>query len=75
MSLYARHKITQNTPEPKADTSNAAPAGKPVITISGGSLILPAVAVNPRAAYFQIDNSAGADVAIAAIAINGAEKT
>ena len=66
-------------PSPKADASaeasKAAPAGKPGITIAGGKLVLPAVQGNPGAAYFQIDNSAGANVAIAAITIDGTEKT
>jgi periplasmic copper chaperone A len=58
-----------------AAASSAAPEAKPGIALAGGRLVLPAVAGNPGAAYFQIDNSAGATVAIAAISINGAEKT
>lgn len=61
--------------EPAAEASKSAPAGKPGISIAGGRLVLPAVPGNPGVAYFQVDNSAGADVALAAIAINGAEKT
>jgi copper(I)-binding protein len=58
-----------------AAASSAAPDAKPGIALAGGRLVLPAVTGNPGAAYFQIDNSAGATVAIAAISINGAEKT
>jgi copper(I)-binding protein len=65
----------QTKHEPIAEVGKSAPAGKPGITIAGGRLVLPAVAGNPGAAYFQVDNSAGANIALAAIAINGAEKT
>ena len=37
--------------------------------------MLPAVAGNPGAAYFQINNSAGASTVLGAISINGAGKT
>ena len=60
--------------EPAAVQSQAGPEARPGITVAGGRLVLPVIAGNPGAAYFQIDNSAGANVAIAAIAINGAEK-
>ena len=75
LALCACQQAKQTSHEPAAQASKAAPAGKPGITIAGGRLALPAVAGNPGAAYFQIDNSAGANVAIAAIAIAGAEKT
>lgn len=75
LALCACQQAKQTSPEPKAEASKAAPAGKPGITIAGGRLIMPAVPGNPGAAYFQIDNSAGADVVLAAIAIDGTEKT
>ena len=61
--------------EPAAQKSQAAPAAKPGIALSAGRLVLPAVAGNPGAAYFQIDNSAGASTVIGAISIDGAGKT
>ena len=75
LALCSCQQAKQTSPEPKAEASKAAPAGKPGITIAGGRLVLPAVTGNPGAAYFQIDNSAGANIAVAAIAINGATKT
>jgi copper(I)-binding protein len=75
LALCSCQQAKQTNPEPKAEASKAAPAGKPGIAIAGGRLVLPAVPGNPGAAYFQIDNSAGADVVLAAIAIDGVEKT
>jgi copper(I)-binding protein len=75
LALCACQQAKQTKPEPVAEASKSAPAGKPGITIAGGRLVLPAIAGNPGAAYFQVDNSAGADIVLAAIAINGAEKT
>jgi copper(I)-binding protein len=79
LALCACQQAKQTSPErklePGTEASKAAPAGKPGIAIAGGRLIMPAVAGNPGAVYFQIDNSAGADVVLAAIAINGVEKT
>ena len=71
LALCACQQAKQTSHDPVAEASKAAPAGKPGIAIAGGRLVLPAVAGNPGAAYFQIDNSAGADVILAAIAING----
>ena len=75
LALCSCQQAKQTKHEPVAGASKAAPAGKPGVTIAGGRLVLPAVPGNPGAAYFQVDNSAGADVAIAAIAIDGTEKT
>ena len=76
LALCACQQAKQTPKDPTAgagtEASKSAPAGKPGIAIAGGRLVLPAVAGNPGAAYFQVDNSAGADIVIAAIAINGA---
>lgn len=66
----------QANQEPAAEKSMAAaPEARPGVALAGGRLVLPAVAGNPGAAYFQIDNSAGASIVIAGIAIDGADKT
>ena len=74
LALGACQQAKQSEPKSDAAQSQAAPEARPGIKVAEGRLVLPAVAGNPGAAYFQIDNSAGANVAIAAIAINGAEK-
>lgn len=60
---------------PEPEKSAAAPEAKPGVQLSEGRLVLPAVAGNPGAAYFQINNSAGASTVIGAISINGVGKT
>ncbi len=65
---------TEPAPE-KSSAAAATPEAKPGIQLSEGRLVLPAVAGNPGAAYFQINNSAGASTVVAAISINGAGKT
>jgi periplasmic copper chaperone A len=60
---------------PEATESAAAPEAKPGIAMAAGRLVLPAVAGNPGAAYFEIDNRSSATVSIAGIAIDGVEKT
>ena len=74
LALSACQEPKQAKQEASAVQSQAAPEARPGITVAAGRLVLPVIAGNPGAAYFQIDNSAGANVAIAAIAINGAEK-
>jgi periplasmic copper chaperone A len=74
LALSACQESKPAKQEAAAVPSQAGPEARPGITVAGGRLVLPAVAGNPGAAYFQIDNSAGANVAIAAIAINGTEK-
>ena len=74
LALSACQQPKQSQLEPAAAQSQTAPEARPGIAVAGGRLVLPAIAGNPGAAYFQIDNSAGANVAIAAISINGAEK-
>ena len=58
---------TEPATEKSAASAAAAPEAKPGIELSEGRLVLPAVAGNPGAAYFQINNSAGASTVIAAI--------
>lgn len=58
-----------------AATATSAPEGKPGITVKNARLVLPAVAGNPGAAYFVLDNQSKTDVTIAAVAIDGAGKT
>ncbi len=53
----------------------AAPDAKPGISVADGKLILPAVAGNPGAAYFALDNESANTVSIAAITIDGVGKT
>lgn len=53
----------------------AAPESKPGVSVSDGRLVLPAVAGNPGAAYFTIDNQGTGTVSVAAVAIDGAGKT
>lgn len=54
---------------------SAAPEGKPGISIAEGKLVLPAVAGNPGAAYFALDNESNSTVSIASISIDGVGKT
>ncbi len=66
----------QQAKEPAAPAqTEAAPEAKPGIALAGARLVLPALAGNPGAAYFQIDNRAGANTVIGVIAIDGAGKT
>lgn len=62
-------------PTPEKSAAAAAPEAKPGVALADGRLVLPAVAGNPGAAYFQINNSAGASTVIAAISIDGVAKT
>ena len=73
-ACHQHKQAKQAQHEAAATQTQSAPAAKPGIKVADGKLVLPAVAGNPGAAYFQVDNSAGANVAIAAIAINGVEK-
>ena len=60
--------------QPEAAASSA-PEGKPGVTVSGARLVLPAVAGNPGAAYFSLDNQSKSVVGIASAAVTGAGKT
>lgn len=51
--------------------ASAAPDAKPGIAIKDARVVLPGVAGNPGVAYFSLDNQTNADVAIAAVAIEG----
>lgn len=52
-----------------------APDAKPGLSVADGKFLLPAVAGNPGAAYFAVDNESTSTVSIAAIAIDGVGKT
>ena len=55
--------------EPVVDANPDAPEG---IAVTGGRLMLPAVAGNPAAAYFDIANSGTRDMMIRAASVQGA---
>ncbi len=75
LAVLSLSACQQPKPEPAPEKSAAAPEAKPGVQLSEGRLVLPAVAGNPGAAYFQINNSAGASTVVGAISINGAGKT
>lgn len=55
--------------------TQAAPDAKPGISVSDATIVMPAVAGNPAAAYFTLANTATKAVTLAAVAIDGAGKT
>ena len=59
--------------KPEAAASSA-PEGKPGVTVKDARLVLPAVAGNPGAAYFSLDNESKDMIAIASVAVTGAGK-
>ncbi|MFA7587992.1 MAG: copper chaperone PCu(A)C [Novosphingobium sp.] len=66
----------QETKAPEAENAQTvAPDAKPGIAASDGVLMLPAVKGNPGGAYFTVVNTAGKDVTLAAVSIDGAGKT
>ena len=56
----------------KAPESN--PESKPGMMLSGGRMVLPAVAGNPAAAYFMLTNAGEKDATLTAVAIEGTAK-
>lgn len=48
--------------------------GKADVTVTGGQLVLPAVAGNPGAAYFTLANGTKEPVSLAAVSVAGATK-
>jgi len=58
----------------ESSTEAAGPEAKPGIAISGGALVLPAVAGNPAAAYFVLSNRSPKAVSVAGVFIEGAAK-
>jgi periplasmic copper chaperone A len=64
----------QETAPPQA-TEAAAPEAKPGIAVVEARLVLPAVAGNPGAVYFMLDNRTAKAVRIAAVSIDGVGKT
>lgn len=66
----------QNEPGSEASSAaSTAPEAKPGLSLSNGTLLLPAVKGNPGAAYFTVENQGDAAVSIAAITIDGVAKT
>ncbi|MEZ5737396.1 MAG: copper chaperone PCu(A)C [Novosphingobium sp.] len=59
----------------KETPAEANPDAKPGLSISGGTLVLPAVKGNPGAAYFTLTNSGDAPTSLANVYIDGAGKT
>lgn len=58
-----------------AAPTDIAPEAKPGLSLTGGRLVLPAVAGNPGAAYFTLANSSPKAATIAAVDIAGAGMT
>lgn len=56
------------------EAATAAPDAKPGMALSAGRLVLPVVAGNPAAAYFDLTNGGGEAVTLAAVSIEGAAK-
>jgi periplasmic copper chaperone A len=61
--------------EKPAAPATSSPEGKPGVTVTNARLVLPAVAGNPGAAYFALDNQSKDVIGIAAVAVKGAGKT
>lgn len=55
--------------------TQAAPDAKPGISVTGATVVMPAVSGNPAAAYFTLANTDTKGVTLAAVAIDGAGKT
>jgi len=55
--------------------TDANPDAKPGLSVSGGTLVLPAVKGNPGAAYFTVTNSGDAPTSLANVYIAGAART
>jgi periplasmic copper chaperone A len=73
LALSACDKAPSEAPK-AAESTAAAPDAKPGVAIAAARLVLPAVAGNPGAVYFMLDNRTAKEVRIAAIAIDGAAK-
>ncbi len=52
----------------------ASPDAKPGLSVSAGTLVLPAVSGNPGAAYFALNNGSGKVVTLAAVSVDEAGK-
>ncbi|MCB2074303.1 MAG: copper chaperone PCu(A)C [Novosphingobium sp.] len=62
----------QRAPEQPADPS---PDAKPGLSVSDGTLVLPAVKGNPGAAYFTVTNASDVATSLAGVHIDGAGNT
>jgi copper(I)-binding protein len=56
------------------DAATAAPDAKPGMALSNGRLVLPVVAGNPAAAYFDLANGGTEVASLAAVSVEGATK-
>jgi copper(I)-binding protein len=63
----------QGSEQPAAQASEAAPEAPAGIAVSNGRLVLPPVAGNPGAVYFEVANNGDADTAIVGASIDGAQ--
>lgn len=58
-----------------AKPADPSPDAKPGLTLSDGRLTAPAVPGNPGAAYFTLQNGGSAAATLAAVSVEGAEKS
>ena len=58
----------------KDQATEAAPEAKPGLTLSGGTLVLPAVKGNPAGGYFALVNNGDKAVTLAAVSVTGAAR-
>ena len=57
------------------EAASAAPDAKPGLQATDGMLVLPVVKGNPGAAYFNLYNASDKPVTLAAVSVDGAEKS
>lgn len=74
LSLAGCQNKASNDPAGAETSQAAAVDAKPGLSLSGGSVVLPAVKGNPAAAYFTLTNGSDKEVALAAVSVDGAEK-
>ncbi len=58
----------------KDEAASTAPEAKPGLTLSEGTLVLPAVKGNPAAGYFTLINTGDKAVTLAAVSVTGAAR-
>ena len=64
----------QDSSEPTAAATEAAPDALPGIAVTDGRLVLPAVKGNPGAVYFEVANKGEQDVSIVGAFVDGARE-
>jgi len=70
LSLGACQKVQDDQkPAPAASATSEAP-----VSVEQGRLVLPAVAGNPGAAYFVLDNRASGTAIVESVSVDGADK-